>query len=129
MCSFDGVGADKHPASGHRRRVKLSVLAVEKVLPLWESAFPADRTPHQTLNLIEELLIGNMTSSAAEKEVDRLELHFEDEILGRQEGNQSIEMVGFAVIRALQGALWDQVFGCDDLNDQLRGSRCRQIRY
>jgi hypothetical protein len=109
-CSFDGAGADRHPPSGHRRRIKLAVLAVQKVLPIWEAAFPADRTPHHALNLIEKLLVGGVTAAAAEKESDDMGTHLDN--LGYRHGEQLAIGVGYAANTALMGALWDdEVFG------------------
>jgi hypothetical protein len=51
LSSFDETDGARNPRSGQIKRVKLGILAVEKVLPLWESCFPEDRSPHRALDL------------------------------------------------------------------------------
>jgi len=51
LSSFDEIDGARNPRSGQIKRVKLEILAVEKVLPLWESCFPEDRSPHRALDL------------------------------------------------------------------------------
>jgi hypothetical protein len=117
-CSFDGIDADSRAACGHKRRIKLSVLTVEKVLPIWESAFPQDLTPHYALTLMDKLMVGAITSSAAEKERDDLESHYDS--LDYHEEMKNAVMVGYAAKAALTGALWDGLFGCEDVNEELK---------
>jgi hypothetical protein len=50
---------------GQIKRVKPAILAVEKVLPLWDSCFPADRSPYLALDLAKKLLAGTSPATAA----------------------------------------------------------------
>lgn len=54
LSSFGEI--DGCPRSGQIKRVKLAAPSVEKVLPMWDSGFPADRSPHLALGVAKKLL-------------------------------------------------------------------------
>ena len=106
---------------GHKRRVKLAALSIEKVIPLWESRFPADRTPRQCLELAQNLIVGDVTSATAERESNRLWTHCDD-LLWKHEEKQSYVMVGYGAIQVIRGALSDEHFACEKWNDSTTDS-------
>jgi len=111
-CSLDEPVGE----TGRRRRTKLATLAVERVLPLWESLLPADHTPHQALQLAEKLLVGTITSVAAESEMGKLWAHCDD-LSWRYADKQSVIMVGYSAIQAVREAISEKHFGCERVND------------
>lgn len=114
-CSFDVTGADGK-SIGHKRRVKLSALAVERVLPLWEEMLPVDRTPHEALDMVQRLYNGEIAPDAADRKSGGLWTHC-DALLDGQ--NANAVMVGYGAIRVVTGALWDGFFRCGDGGDDV----------
>lgn len=108
---------DEHiGGAGRRRRTRLAALAVEKVLPLWESFFSADHTPREALDLAEKVLGGVVTSAVAESEMGRLWTHCDD-LMWRHADKQNTIMVGYAAIQAVREALSEEHFGCEHVSD------------
>ena len=101
---------------GQRRRTKLATLAVEKVLPLWESLLPADHTPRQALDLAEKLLVGTVTLKDAERDMGRLWTHCDD-LSWRLADKQSVIMVGYGAVQVIREAMSQKHFGCEGVND------------
>src|SRR5262245_48383268 len=99
LSSFDEISGTKLSRSGHSQRVKLATLSVEKVLPLWDSCFPADRTPYLALELAKKLLAGTISATAATRETSRLWAHCDD-LLWKEDAQNSV-MVGFGAIQVL----------------------------
>jgi hypothetical protein len=115
LSSFGEI--DGCPRSGQIKRVKLAALSVEKVLPLWDSGFPADRSPHLGLDVAKRLLAGTAPATAAEHECRRLWGHCEDLIYDHQD-KVNIIMVGFGAAQVLTEALSERPVGCEDVNDE-----------
>jgi hypothetical protein len=113
LSSFDEINGVR---SGHNKRVKLATLSVEKVLPLWDSRFPADRSPYLALELAKKLLAGAISATEATRETSRLWAHCDD--LLWDEDAQNAVMVGFGAIQVLKEALSETHFGCENVNDE-----------
>ena len=101
---------------GQRRRTQLAVLAIEKVLPIWESVLPTDHTPKRALNLAEELLGGKITPDVIKNEIGRLWTHCDD-LSCRYPEKQSAIMVGYGAIQAIRAALSQKHFGCEGVTE------------
>jgi hypothetical protein len=101
---------------GKRRRTKLAILAVEKVLPLWEAMLPTDETPRQAMDVANRLLAGVIALKDAETELGRLWTHCDD-LSWRHADNQSVIMVGYGAVQAIREAMSQKHFGCEGVND------------
>jgi hypothetical protein len=113
------LGDSRGDRIGHRRRVKLATLSVEKVLPLWNSLLPSDNTPVRALELADKVMTGNMSRDVVDKEAGSLWSHVDD-ILWRHEDMQSIAMVGYGAIQVIRGAMSDDHFlleSCEGASD------------
>jgi hypothetical protein len=108
---------------GRRRRTKLATLAVEKVLPLWDSLFPADRTPQQALGLVEMVIAETISTQIVEKEMGRLWTRCDD-LAWRHADKQYAVMVGYGAIQAVRESLSDRHFGCDEVSDESTDMDC-----
>src|SRR6185295_17502773 len=117
LSAFNEIGSPEGRRTSHRKKVKLAVLAVTKVLPLWEGLFATDRTPHHALELAEKTFAETISPTTAEKEVGRLWTHCDD-LIWKHEGNQSPIMVGYGAIQAIREALSERHFGRAHVNDQ-----------
>jgi hypothetical protein len=115
LSSFDEIDGAKRPRSGRIRRVKLATLSVKKVLPLWDSCFPADRSPYLALDLAEKLLAGTLSATAAEKERERLWTYY-DALTARHQDRVNAILVGFASDQVLGEALSEMPVGCENAN-------------
>jgi hypothetical protein len=113
ISSFDEIGAD----IGRRRRVKLGEVAVRKVLPVWESLFPTDRTACRALELANNLLAGTILPPIAEKETGRMWSHCDD-LSWKHPEKQSVVMVGYGAIQVVREALSARHFGCGTVSSQ-----------
>jgi Immunity protein Imm5 len=116
LSSFDEIDGAGSPRSGQIKRVKLAALSVGKVLPLWDSGFPADRGPHLALDVAKKLIEGTDTATAARHECRRLWRHCEDLINDHQD-KVNIIMVGFGAAQVLNEALSERPVGCENVND------------
>jgi len=94
--------------SGHKRRTILAMLTVKRVLPIWDRAFPNDKTPHRILNKVEQILKGTANVQIAARDVDRY-WTFMDNLAYKTDNNKSV-MVGYSAVKALTTALWDIQF-------------------
>jgi Immunity protein Imm5 len=116
LSAFDEINGPTRSRSGHSKRVKLATLSVEKVLPLWDSCFPSDRSPYLALELAKKLLAGTISATAATRETSRLWAHCDDLIFDHQDDVNPI-MVGYGAVQALREALSETHFGCENVND------------
>jgi hypothetical protein len=105
------------PEIARRRRVKLALLTIGKVLPLWEAEFPSDRTPHEALDVAAKVLGGEVSPAKATKEMGRLWTHC-DNMLWKHEAKQNVIMVGHGAIQAISEATSDKHRGCEAVGDQ-----------
>jgi Immunity protein Imm5 len=117
LSAFDEINGPTRSRSGHSKRVKLATLSVEKVLPLWDSCFPSDRSPYLALELAKKLLAGTISATAATRETSRLWAHCDDLIFDHQDDVNPI-MVGYGAVQALREALSETHFGCENTNDE-----------
>jgi Immunity protein Imm5 len=117
LSAFDEIGGSESSRAGHRMRVKLATLAVERVLPLWESLFPVDQTPRQALVFAEKLVAGAASSPVAVKEIGRLWTHCDD-LMWKHEDRQNVIMVGYGAIQVVREAFLETHFGCEQANDR-----------
>jgi len=101
--SLDVPGDRTRPCVGHRRRVRLGLLSVEKVLPAWDEAFPRDPTPRRALELAGQALTSPTDRAAVERECGSLWTHCDDLLWTHQEG-QYRAMVGYAAIQLARAA-------------------------
>jgi hypothetical protein len=113
LSAFDQMSGGE----GRRRRTRLAQLTVEKVLPLWETLFPADHTPREALDLSEEVLAGTILPTVAQQGAHRLWTHCDD-LLWRHTDKQAVIMVGYGAIQAIREALSEWHFGCAQLSDE-----------
>jgi len=116
LSAFDEINGTKLPRSGQIKRVKLATLSVEKVLPLWDSYFPADRSPYLALELAQKLLAGAISATEAERELGRLWTHCDD-LMGKREDDQNSVTVEYGAIQVLREALSETHFGCEEINN------------
>jgi hypothetical protein len=115
--SFEETDTPQSKKVGLNRRVKLATLTIEKVMSLWEVAFPTDRTPHQALACVENILAGSLSTTAAEQEGGRLWAHCDD-LSWRHEDKQSVIMVGYGAVQAIREASSaDGPFGCEQVDE------------
>lgn len=104
MLLLDGESGDR--AKGHRRRVRLDVMAVAKVLPLWDAVLPEDDTPRAALKLIQMFDEGKLDESRARAEAGRLWTDC-DNLIYKHEGLVNQVVVGYAAIGALHRRVKD----------------------
>jgi hypothetical protein len=116
LSAFDEIDGAKCPRSGRIKRVKLAALSVEKVLPLWDSGFPGDRSPYLALDLAKKLLAGTVPATAADGEYHRLWRHCDDLIDDHQD-KVNIIMVGIAAAQLLNETTSEMPLGGDGVND------------
>lgn len=101
---------------GHQKRVRIAILSVQKVLPLWELEFSKDPMPYQAVELTERVISGGCATTIAEKEIGKMWTHC-DNLSCRFEDKQNIIMVGYGAIQTVREALSERHFGCDQVND------------
>lgn len=114
-----GLGDAGGPVSSRisrSRRVSLAVLSVEKVLGLWERAFPADRSPHHALRIGTSLGDGIVSETTAEYELDKLWTHC-DNLSWRHKDKQIAILCGYGAAQVIREALSDVHFGCDQITE------------
>jgi hypothetical protein len=114
---FDEIDGARCLRSGQIKRFKLAALSVEKVLPLWDCCFPADRSPYLALELAQKLLAGMISETAAERELRGLWTHCDDLIFDHQDIVHPI-MVGYRAVQVLREALSEKHFGCEAINNE-----------
>jgi hypothetical protein len=88
---------------GQSRRIKLAVLVVQKVLPLWNLQFPKLQIPHQALKLLKELINGEKTVVEAEKQAAKL-WSLCEEAMYRYQSDQAMMMLSFGAVQAVREA-------------------------
>lgn len=99
---------------GRQRRTKLAILAVRKVLPIWETSFPTDDAPQQVLALVEETLTGTLiVREIAEREFNNIWSHCDELNFYRNEHSKAIT-VGYAAAKAGWESLSETPGGCDE---------------
>jgi len=97
-------------------RAKLATLAVEKVLPIWNSFLPHDCTPNRVLALSEQLLAGSSDLTSVDGEISGLWTHCDD-LAWEYVDMQSVVMVGYSAIQVAREAMSEKHFGCEEVND------------
>jgi hypothetical protein len=115
MMSFD-ESAEPNPHIGHLKRVKLAIMTVQKVLPLWESSFGTDRTPHLALELAKKVVANEVTALVAETEMGKLWTYF-DNLSCKHESKQTVIMIGYGAVQTVREALSKKHFGCERMDD------------
>jgi len=106
--ALDETRVESSARIGHARRVTLAVLAVEKVLPLWEALLPEDRAPHESLGVVREVMAGTVAAAAAARIAGEVWTHC-DNLASRYSGeNQSVILVGYAAVQVIHLALSDE---------------------
>ena len=113
ISSFNEAGSD----TDRRQRVKLTELEVRKVLPIWESHFATDQTPHRALQLANGLLAGTAVPEKAEKDMGAMWSHCDD-LSWKHPEKQNVVMVGYGAIQVVREALSKMHLGCDSVNAQ-----------
>jgi hypothetical protein len=116
LSGFDEPGGSERGHTGRRKRVRLATLAVEKVLPLWGSIFPADQMPHHALEISAQLIAQTVPSTTAVKETGRMWTHCDD-LMWKHEDKQTVIMVGYGAIQVVREALSETKYGCAQVND------------
>lgn len=92
--------------TAHKRRTVLALLTVQHVLPIWEKARPNDKTPHNLLGKVEQVLAG--ISQSTEEEVGEF-WSYMDGVAAETEGGPPVG-VGYAAVEALHTAVADEEF-------------------
>jgi hypothetical protein len=114
--ALDGIGTGAPAQIGHIRRVRLATLAVEKVLPLWEALLPEDRAPHQSLEVVREVVDGTVTTAAADRIAGEVWTHCDNLAWKHANEDQSVIMAGYAAARTIWWALSDQQLSSSSAN-------------
>lgn len=105
--------------AGKKRRTRLAILSIEKVLPIWDSVFPTDNTPRDALEVAAEVLAGSIESSSAQRRAGTLWTQLDDLSWTHVE-KQSVILVGYGAVQAIQEALSEEPFGCSNVTEQTR---------
>jgi Immunity protein Imm5 len=111
---------DGQPGAGWRRRAALAFESCERVLPLWEAAWPEDRQPNEVLALARGALEGEAAPEEARARAGRL--WGRAETLTQLAGDPARASVGFACAKAVEVALEDEYFDPSDV-DPMRSER------
>ena len=105
---------DGRPGAGWRRRADLAFRSCERVLPLWEAAWPEDRQPNEVLALARAALEADVAPEEARAHAGRLWGRAEN--LTQLAGDPNRASVGFACAKAVEVALEDEHFDPGDLD-------------
>jgi len=107
-----------HPdGDGRRRRTRLGRFAVEEVLPVWESSWPGDRTPHRLLALADAVLEGK---TGREEGVRLRNQSFDavDDLSNRSRDKIPVG-VGYAAAQTVSTALGDEALNPKEVHPDL----------
>lgn len=94
--------------TAHQRRTVLAFLTVRHVLPLWEQARPYDKTPHEILSQVEQILEGTGDRKSVQKEAGAYWTYMDN--LAFESEEQSYLDIGYAAVGALYTACGDEEF-------------------
>jgi hypothetical protein len=95
-------------AEGRCTRTRLAVAATRRVLPIWEKLWPANRLPHQLLDLAEQVCRGEVDGATLTELRSRAQTEFDD--ISWASDDKSAVAVGYAAHRALAAAIRDELF-------------------
>lgn len=112
---------------GRKKRTILAILTARHVLPVWESLFEDDDTPHRLLFVCEQVLQGLYDKKLAQDYLiviqSRWQTLFADTTIQDYRAGRAIS-AGNSALLALSTALYDEQFSlnssCDRANDDLR---------
>lgn len=97
----------------HKHRTNLAILTAEHVLPIWTEEKPNDDTLKQILELASKVRDGEIKVSVAEKKFDDYWEWLSKITLTAK--SASI-FVAYAVVKALQTAIQDEIYDPEDIN-------------
>lgn len=97
LSSFDNGNG----ALGKVRRTHVAVVSIEKVLPIWETAFPIDRSPQVAIEIANLVVAGKIDTSEAERQFGSLWSHC-DALSFYHPDKQNGIMVGYGAAQAIR---------------------------
>ncbi len=103
--------------SGLRRRATLAILSARYVIPIWESVWPGDNTPHRILVEAGQVLDGLVEPQTADRDFGKFWTYMDS--LASRLKNSSAVMVGYSAAKALCAALFDEKFDPFHINYEL----------
>jgi hypothetical protein len=98
---------DTQNSIGHQRRAFLATLAIRRVLPIWNEAFPNDDTPEKILAEAEQVMKGVVNEEVVRKDLDRFWEYVWE--LASDTKNMAVA-VGLGAVQALVSAIQDEIF-------------------
>jgi hypothetical protein len=98
-----------HVSDGYKRRVTLAIATMRKVLPRWEASFPDDRSPHQALQMAENLFASKCSRDDAYSMWASLDYHYDD-CMCKQIEPWYVFGVGYGCVQALKTVIMDEHF-------------------
>jgi hypothetical protein len=102
--------------SGLKKRTVLAKLTIEKVFPMWKSAFPDDNTPRKISKEVDQILDGSLSFSPEDAS---------EHVRGFWEWIEDIEAsddeltalnVGFGFVKLITTALFDELFDSKNID-------------
>jgi|tagenome__1003787_1003787.scaffolds.fasta_scaffold20979000_4 hypothetical protein len=108
-----GRGAQVHITLPHASRIKLAVACVVHVRPIWDAKFAGETLVNDALGALEDIVTGSLSYARGTTTFDDLWAR----ALRLSEEQQAVQVaVGFASVRALGTALFDETFAVADLD-------------
>src|SRR5271165_483619 len=105
--------ADHRLSPPHLKRIRLAVLSVELVLPLWERRFGTNRLPQDALALISSYRKGQTRTDVMLSKVGP----YWSELEQLSDEYPATEVaVGFGAVQAIGTALQDEFFDSEDID-------------
>ncbi len=102
---------------GLHRRATLAILSARRVIPIWESVWPNDNTPHHILVEAGQVLNGLVEPQTADRDFGEFWTYMDS--LASRLKNSSAVMVGYSAAKALCTALFDEKFDPFHINYEL----------
>lgn len=108
----------RSPVEIHQATVRLAILSIEKVAPIWNSALPKDDTVAAALELTKALIRGHRSAAVEEREIGRIWRHCDD-LAYRYPDRQHAVAVGYGAAQVIRSAVMPSFLGSDiDCSDE-----------
>lgn len=106
--------------NGLKRRAKLDILAVHRVMHIWASALPNDKSIIGLLKMVDDYFNGEIERKSLEPAKDRFSSTVCDGLVSHSDNKVAIaSYVGYATARAVSTVVFDKAYYCDEIEEDV----------
>ncbi|WP_186002203.1 Imm5 family immunity protein [Corallococcus sp. Z5C101001] len=116
------MGHERGLGPGHARRMVLALETARHVLPLWESKYLQDRTPHTALDFAEEMRVARCEKSEGQDLWQQAWNHMVELSCSDEEDLRGVA-AGFSAVQALCTCIEDELFPLAEVDEKLRDNQ------